>query len=125
MNKEIYDFLNYLTPAKFIGILFAFGTLGYLFYLTIKHKTDFWEAFKGENKKLEIIEAVIIVWLVLFVAMVVGDFTLQLHASDHVWYSMDAIFFACVLGHKFAPKGKDKTTITEITKTENKSETIS
>jgi hypothetical protein len=99
--EKFIEIMEYFTPAKIIGAVFALGTLGYLFYLTIKHKDEFWEAFKGENKKLDIIEAVVIVWLVLFVAMTVGDFTLGLIASEEAWYSMDAVFLFAVAGKSF------------------------
>jgi len=98
------EFLEFLTPAKVIGICFAIGTLGYIFYLTVTHKADFWGAIKGENNKLDIIEAVVIVWMVLFVSMIVADFTLGLQASSEAWYSMDAIFAFSVAGSKFATR---------------------
>lgn len=100
------ELLEFFTPAKIIGILFAIGTLGYIFSLTISHREDFWSAFKGDNNKLDIVEAVVIVWLVLFVAMVVADFALQLHASEEVWYSMDAIFLFCIGGKTFDPRSR-------------------
>ncbi len=104
MNQK--ELLEFFTPPKIIGILFALGTLGYVFYLTIKYREDFWSAIKGENGKLDIIEAVVIVWMVLFVAMITADFALGLHASNEAWYSLDAIFAFSVAGNKFAPRGK-------------------
>lgn len=102
------ELLEFFTPAKIIGILFALGTVGYIFFLTISHKQDFWSAVKGENGKLDIIEAVVIIWMVLFVAMVTADFALGLHASNEAWYSLDAIFAFSVAGNKFAPRGKSQ-----------------
>lgn len=103
-------FLEFFTPAKVVGIIFAFGTLGYIFYLTVQHKEDFWSAFKGENGKLDIIEAVVIVWLVLFVGMIVADFALGLIASEEAWYSMDAVFAFCVAGNKFSNRTRGTQT---------------
>jgi len=100
-TQELFEFF---TPAKIIGIIFAFGTLGYIMYLTVSHKEDFWSAVKGENNKLDIIEAVVIVWLVLFVGMIVADFALGLHASEEAWYSMDAVFAFSVAGNKFSTR---------------------
>lgn len=102
------ELLEFFTPPKIIGILFALGTLGYILYLTVKHREDFWTAVKGDNNKLDIIEAVVIVWMVLFVAMITADFALGLHASNEAWYSMDAIFAFSVAGNKFAPRGKSQ-----------------
>lgn len=99
------ELLEFFTPAKIIGIFFALGTLGYILFLTVKHKDDFWSAVKGDNGKLDIIEAVVIVWMVLFVAMITADFALGLHASNEAWYSLDAIFAFSVAGNKFAPRG--------------------
>ncbi len=98
----------FFTPAKIVGILFAFGTLGYVFYLTISHAQDFWVAFKGADNKLDIVEAVVIIWMVLFVSMIVGDFTLGLTASEEAWYSMDAVFLFAVAGSKFATRSRGK-----------------
>lgn len=103
---NIQEILNFFTPPKIIGVCFAIGTLGYVFYLTVSHKEDFWSAVKGDNNKLDIIEAVVIIWMVLFVAMITADFALGLHASSEAWYSMDAIFFFSVAGNKFAPRTK-------------------
>lgn len=102
------ELLEFFTPAKVIGILFAIGTIGYIFFLTISHRQDFWSAVKGENNKLDIIEAVVIIWMVLFVAMITADFALSLHASNEAWYSLDAIFAFSVAGNKFAPRGKSQ-----------------
>lgn len=96
--KEIEEILMWFTPSKFIGLMFALGTSGYIFYLTIRYKSEFWDAFKGENKKLDVIEIVIIIWLVLFVSMTIADFTMGLHASEELWYSMDAVFLFAVGG---------------------------
>lgn len=101
------ELLEFFTPPKIIGIFFAVGTLGYIFYLTVKHKNDFWTAVKGENNKLDIIEAVVIIWMVLFVSMITADFALGLHASNEAWYSMDAIFAFSVAGNKFAPRSNN------------------
>lgn len=106
--------LEFFTPAKIIGICFAIGTLGYIFYLTVKHRSDFWSAVKGDNDKLDIIEAVVIIWMVLFVAMITADFALGLHASNEAWYSMDAIFAFSVAGNKFAPRGRKEPPKDEI-----------
>lgn len=103
--QEIADFF---TPAKIVGIIFAFGTLGYIFYLTVSHSADFWGAFKGADNKLDIVEAVVIMWMVLFVGMIVGDFTLGLTASNEAWYSMDAVFLFAVAGSKFATRSRGK-----------------
>lgn len=106
MNQK--EILEFFTPPKIIGICFAIGTLGYIFYLTIKYRQDFWSAIKGDNGRLDIIEAVVIVWMVLFVAMITADFALGLHASNEAWYSLDAIFAFSVAGNKFAPRGKSQ-----------------
>lgn len=101
---NIMQFLEYFTAPKIIGIVFALGTLGYLFSLTTTHRAEFWTAIKGDNKVLDIIDIVILVWLVLFTSMIVADFTLELRASDHAWYSMDAIFLFAIGGKSYASR---------------------
>lgn len=107
--KEIEEILMWFTPSKFIGLIFAFGTSGYILYLTVRYKSEFWDAFKGENKKLDVIEIVIIIWLVLFVSMAIADFAMGLHASEALWYSMDMIFAFAVAGKTFSAREKNPT----------------
>lgn len=86
------DFLLWLDAPRMIGLIFAIGTLGYLFVITARHHAEFWEGIKGDDNKLQFIEAALTVWLALFVPMVVADFAFGLVASNSVWYSMDSIF---------------------------------
>lgn len=53
---------------------------------------SFWEALLGEDNRMQFIEASLAIWMVLFVFLVIGDFCLNLKASDAVWWSMDSIF---------------------------------
>lgn len=96
--------LEYFTVAKLIGVFCALCTVGYLLYFTIKHRAEFWNAIKGDNGKLDTLEALLLVWMILFVAMIISDFALGLRASEEAWYSMDAVFLFSVGGKTFSAR---------------------
>jgi hypothetical protein len=88
----------WLDAPRVVGLLFALGTIGYIFVITARHHDEFWEGVKGEDGKLQFIEAALTIWLALFVPMAIADFAFGLVASDHLYYSMDSIFLIGVGG---------------------------
>jgi len=91
-------FLLWLDAPRMVGFFFAVGTFAYIFFITIKHHKEFWEGVKGDDGKLQFIEAALTIWLALFVPMVIADFAFGLVASDKVWWSLDSIFLIGVGG---------------------------
>jgi len=102
------DLLLWLDAPRIIGLMFAAGTISYLFVVTTKHHKEFWEGIKGDDGKLQFIEAALTVWLALFVPMVVADFAFGLVASDKVWWSMDSIFLVGVGGRTISVMNRGK-----------------
>lgn len=99
MNIEIVDkILMWIDAPKVVGFFFAVGTVGYLLVVTTRHHKEFWEGIKGDDNKLQFIEAALTIWLVLFTAMVLADFAFGLVASDKAWWSMDSVFLIGVGG---------------------------
>lgn len=96
------DLINKLSEwvdaPKMVGFFFAVGTLSYIFVVTTRHHKEFWEGIKGDDGKLQFIEAALTIWLTLFTGMAVADFAFGLVASDKLWWSMDTIFLIGVGG---------------------------
>ena len=99
MTPELIEkLLSWIDAPKVVGLFFALGTFSYLFFVTTRHHQEFWEGVKGEDGKLQFIEAALTIWLVLFTAMVIADFSFGLVASGHAWWSMDSVFLIGVGG---------------------------
>jgi len=110
VNIELIErLITWVDAPKVVGFFFACGTIAYLFIITTRHHQEFWEGIKGDNGKLEFIEAALTVWLVLFTAMVIADFAFGLVASGHAWWSMDSIFLIGVGGKAATVMKRDKS----------------
>lgn len=92
MMEVIDKLIHWVDAPRILGLFLAMGTFAYLFGVTLKHRTEFWDGIKGEDNKLQFMEAALTIWLVLFTVMVVSDFALGLVASDKAWWSMDSVF---------------------------------
>lgn len=95
------EFIAHFTAPKVIGIIACIATSVYILLFTARHRKDFIEGMKGEDGKLQFIEGVLSIWLILFTSMIICDFTLGLHASVEAWWSMDSIFAFGVAGGVF------------------------
>lgn len=104
------NFIAHFTAPKVIGIIACICTGLYILFFTTKHRKEFLDSLKGEDGKLQFIEGVLSVWLILFTSMILCDFTLGLHASDQAWWSMDSVFAFGVAGGVF----KQRQRISEI-----------
>ncbi len=62
-------------------------------------------AIKGSDGKLDLVDLVTAIWLVLFPTIVLTNIFLDLHVEREVWISMDAIMFF-LLGKKGYVEGK-------------------
>jgi len=105
--------LQWLDAPRMIGFIFACGTIGYIFVVTSRHHKEFWEGIKGEDGKLQFIEAALTIWLALWVPMMVADFAFGLIASDKAWWSMDSIFFIGIGGRTVTVMNRDKNNQTK------------
>ena len=88
----------WLDAPKVVGFIFAVVTAMYLLMITRKRHAEFWEAVRGEDGKTQFIEMVLVVWVILFTAMIIADFAFGLVASDKAWWSMDSIFLIGIGG---------------------------
>ena len=79
-------------------VFFAFS-LGYMIFITTKHREDLWSAIIGENKKLDITELAALFWFVLFPILFFAEVFLGRTAGEHIWYSLDSIFLIIVGGN--------------------------
>lgn len=105
------DFLNHLLEIlnkaqleKLIGYLYMCGLIGYLMYISIKHKTDFWEAIKGGNGKLEMPEIIMAFVLIVYINVAIADTFLGLVPSEGVFWSLNGIIMYTLTHRIFSPK---------------------
>lgn len=74
------------------------ATLLVLAYFSFKHGTDVVVGFKGADGRWQPAEVIILVWLILFTAMTLGDLFLNLTASSALWDAMVYVFGLTVFG---------------------------
>lgn len=124
------DFINHIIQMlyaqpieKIIGFFYMLGILAYISYLSIRHKDEFWSAIRGKDGKLEVPELIIAICMIIYPNLILADAFLGLHASDGVFWSIDAIILFALTGrvaiNKFGggavpepeaePKEEDKT----------------
>lgn len=78
-------------------ILFIFSLI-WVNYDFITHHKVFWKSILGEDKKLQITEITIYIWIRLFPIIALADLWFGKKVSPEVWYSLDIIFFTLILG---------------------------
>jgi drug/metabolite transporter (DMT)-like permease len=84
---------------QIVGYVLFFSTLGSLFFIAYKKGNDIYTAIKGENGELDSPEVVIIVWLILFPCVVLGDVFFDYKLDPIAWASMDLVLLG-ILGYK-------------------------
>lgn len=109
---NIDKFIEYFNAPKVLGLIAALVTLAYILYFTFRHHKDLMESIKGEDNKMQFIEALLSIWLILFVAMIVSDFALGLHASEEAWWAMDSVFAFGVAGGVYKARTRSVETKT-------------
>jgi hypothetical protein len=87
-----------MEPSRIIGYVFFALLVIWIARLATRRKAEFWAAIKGEDNKLQAVEIGLLIWFIFFPVLLVCEVFLQLYASEKVWYSMDGIFVALVLG---------------------------
>lgn len=107
MNELLQEVITWFDGPKIVGTVFALVTGGYILFLSIKHHSDFWDGIKGEDNKLNFLEAALTIWLVLYASMVTADFAFGLVASEKVWWSMDSVFLVGVGGRTLSVMNRD------------------
>ncbi len=73
---------------------------------TFIQRKDIMGAIKGPDGRMDLVDVVTAMWLVLFPLMVITNMFLDLEVKSEVWYSMDAIM-AFILGKKGYEKGME------------------
>jgi hypothetical protein len=96
--QHIVDSISALPIEKIIGFFYMIGIIGYLSFLSIRHKNEFWEAVRGKDGKLEIPELIIAICMIIYPNLILADAFLGLHASDGVFWSIDAIILFALTG---------------------------
>lgn len=85
-----------VTPVN-VGYVIAAGALVHLMIQTFIHRKGLAEGLRGEDGRWQFIEWAQLVWAVLFPTLVICDLY-GLHASIHVWTSVDAVYLISVGG---------------------------
>ena len=92
-----------------IAYLFFGFSVGYLIYVTNRHREDIWSAIIGDDKKLSLPELSALLWVVLFPVLFFAEIFLDLKAGEHIWYSMDSIFLIIIGGNAFKKSDNSNT----------------
>jgi len=92
---------------QIVGMILMGLTLGYLSIFAHRKRTDLWEAIKGDDGKLQMSEAVIAVWLMLWPVVVLGSVFLNIDPSPSILWGMDLVLIIALGIKKF----KDGTSI--------------
>jgi hypothetical protein len=109
---HLWKLFSGLTVEKIIGFILMSAVLGYMVYISRRYRKEIWEGIKGTDQKLEISEIVILIVMLLYPIVVLADVFLGLHASEGVFWSIDAIIFFALTGkvamNKFGNKEEPK-----------------
>lgn len=96
--QHIINSINALPVEKIIGFFYMVGIIAYISFLSIRHKNEFWNAIKGKDGKLEVPELIIAICMIIYPNLILADAFLGLHASDGVFWSIDAIILFALTG---------------------------
>jgi drug/metabolite transporter (DMT)-like permease len=86
--------MEYLTQIIAYFLFFVLILTYALF--TYWNKKAFAKGIKGENKKYDTPEIVVIYWLIGFPFLLAGDFFLNFEGSSYLWGSMDIILLSAL-----------------------------
>lgn len=84
--------------AKIVGTVMYAVALGFLLVLSLRNRTTIWRALIGDNKKLDLPEVVVLMWLVIFPVISLADPLLGLAASEKVWWGLDLVLLFALTG---------------------------
>lgn len=96
--QHLWELIVKIPIEKLIGFMIMFGVFAYMLYISKKYKKDLWDAVKGDNGRLEIPEMIIAISMILYPVIVLSDVFLGLHASEGVFWSLDAIILFGLTG---------------------------
>lgn len=96
------------TPQIIAAIFFVIGLL-WVGIPFIVNRKEVWEGIKGDNHRLDIREAIGLMWLLMFPIIIFGELFLWFKLPTHAWYSLDTILLI-ITGSKVLSErnGKDK-----------------
>jgi hypothetical protein len=121
---HIKELLMSVSFEKWIGLGYMVGIIGFLLYLSFKHKSEFWEAIRGSDGKLEVPELIIAICMIIYPNVILADIFLGLHASDGIFWSLDGIIFFALTGrvflNRFGKGGNAQQTTEELTESVGK-----
>jgi len=110
--EHILNQFSTISIEKLIGFVIMGSVLLYLLYISIKKKKDLWEGIKGKDGVLELPEIIITICMILYPVIVLADVFLDLHATEAVFWSLDAIILFALTGRvamdKFRQEKIDK-----------------
>lgn len=86
------------SPSAILGYLFFLFLVISITKIAIQKKGDLWEAIKGKDGKLQAVEIGMLIWFIFFPVLLMSELFLNLNAGEKIWYSMDGIFVALILG---------------------------
>lgn len=87
-----------LTLQKILGYIFFILIVVWKIGIIKRNKGELWDAIRGEDRKLQVQEIAILIWVIVFPILVLSELFLGLTVSSSVWYSMNGIFVALILG---------------------------
>lgn len=96
--EHVSTLLSSVPIEKLIGFIIMGAVLLYLLYISIRKKKDIWEGIKGKDGILELPEIIITICMILYPVIVLADVFLGLHASEAIFWSLDAIIFFALTG---------------------------
>lgn len=90
--------LSSVSIERLIGFVIMGAVLFYLLYISVRKKKDIWEGIKGKDGVLELPEIIITICMILYPVIVLADVFLDLHATEAVFWSLDAIILFALTG---------------------------
>jgi len=96
--EHLWNLFSGIPVEKLLGFVLMVFVLGYMLYVSRRHRKEIWEGIKGTDHKLESSEIVILIVMFLYPIVVLSDVFLGLHASEGVFWSIDAIIFFALTG---------------------------
>ena len=112
--QHVQDLLLASPIEKIIGYFYLLGIIIYILSIGIRHKSEFWEAIRGADGKLETPELITMLVIIVYINLILADTFLGLTPSEGVFWSLDAIILFALTGrvmmNRFGPsKTNEKT----------------
>jgi cation transport ATPase len=107
-----------------IGYFYMLGIIVYILFIGVRHKSEFWEAIRGKDGKLETPELITMLVIIVYINLILADTFLGLTPSEGVFWSLDCIILFALTGrvmmNKFGNGKTDDKQIAEVAPVEVK-----